>query len=195
LTTNTLAYLLSINIFLAILLYLVLNLLYSSLLKHIVIVDVLVISTGYLLRIAVGGLAVEAQLSSWIVLCTLFISLFLGFGKRRSELITFRGSPTYRAVLQQYSVSLLDYIIVITATLTIVTYSLYTIDARSGKALGATGLIYTLPFVIYGIFKYLYQLFKNRQGCDPADILLQDKTILIDIVLWIVTVVLILCFQ
>jgi len=164
------------------------NLLYSYHLKNVVIIDVMIIAVGFVLRVIAGSVAIDVPYSNWILLTTLFISLFLGFGKRRHEMSIMGNSMEHRPVLKYYSIQLLDYLIIISAALTIITYALYTVDPENAARFKTNKLIYTVPFVIYGILKYLVLLFKERKGGDPADIVLHDRSILADIFLWGVTI-------
>ena len=172
--------------------YIAMVILYSATLKHFVIIDVMIIALGFVLRVIAGALAIEVGVSNWILLCSLFISLFLGFGKRRNELTEIEDAANHRAVLGNYNIKLLDYMIVASLALTIISYSLYVIDAETVQRLGTDKLVLTLPFVIYGVFKYLYRLHMKRDGSDLADIILKDKGIIIDILLWFLSIVIIL---
>lgn len=172
--------------------YIVLVALYSFVLKRLVIIDVMAIALGFVIRVIAGALAIEVGISNWILLCSLFISLFLGFGKRRNELNSLDDAANHRSVLGNYNIRLLDYMIVASLALTIITYSLYVIDPETVSRLGTDKLVMTLPFVIYGVFKYLYRLHVKQDGSDLADIILRDKGIIIDIVLWLLSIVIIL---
>ena len=167
--------------------YFLLNLAYSLVLKNIVILDVMVIAFGFLLRIAAGAVSIDVSISHWILLTTLFVSLFLGFGKRRKEMLSETGNEdavNHRSVLEHYSVALLDCLIIISITLTIITYSLYVIDARTVQKLNTDRLILTVPLAVFGLFRYLYLIYRKQMGGDPAEVILRDLPILIDIILW-----------
>jgi len=143
--------------------YLVLNVAYSLQLKHVVILDVFVISAGFMLRILAGTLGLEITPSHWLLLCGLMVSLFLGFAKRRAELLMLESSGGYsrattRRVLEDYSPVVLEQYIAVSAACTIISYGLYTVSESTIATHGSSDLIYTVPFVVYGIFRYLYLL-------------------------------------
>jgi 4-hydroxybenzoate polyprenyltransferase len=172
-----------------ILAFIVLNIVYSLILKKQPFIDVMVIAAGFLLRIVAGAAAIHVDLSRWMLLTTFFLALFLGFSKRRSEIIITKGSDASRSVLHFYSLELMNNLINISASLTIITYSLYVILSESMKKLGADRFIFTIPFVVFGIFRYLYLVYQQKDGADPAEILLQDKTIVITVLLWSVLII------
>jgi len=122
-------------------------------------------------------------LSSWMLLTTFFLSLFLGFGKRRKEVT--EGSTRHRAVFQDYTVELLNSLIIISASLTIITYSLYVVTSKAMIDLGRDKFIATIPFVVFGVFRYMFLIYRHNNGGDPAEVLLKDKVLLIDIALWV----------
>jgi 4-hydroxybenzoate polyprenyltransferase len=163
--------------------YVGLNVAYSLLLKNQTFVDVMMIATGFLLRVVAGAIAISVELTSWMLLTTFFLSLFLGFGKRRKEVT--EGSTGHRAVFQDYSVELLNSLIIISASLTIITYSLYVVTSKTMIALGRDKFIATIPFVVFGVFRYLFLIYGRNNGGDPAEVLLRDKVIIIDIILWV----------
>ncbi|RJE90388.1 decaprenyl-phosphate phosphoribosyltransferase [Paenibacillus sp. 1011MAR3C5] len=168
--------------------YFVLNVSYSLKLKHIVIVDIMVIAAGFVLRAIAGGLVIHVTITPWFLICTMLLSLFLAIGKRRHELCLLQnGKGTHRKVLDQYSLPLLDQLSSIVTTATIVSYSLFTFT--SGRTIH---LMWTIPFVIYGIFRYLYLIHIENKGGSPDSVLLQDKHILATVVLYVISVVCIL---
>jgi 4-hydroxybenzoate polyprenyltransferase len=171
---------------LTVLAYIGLNAAYSLLLKNQTFIDVMVIATGFLIRLVAGAVAINVELSSWMLLTTFFLSLFLGFGKRRKEVT--EASTGHRAVFQDYSVELLNSLIIISAALTIITYSLYVVTSKAMIALGRDKFIATIPFVVFGVFRYMYLIYRQNNGGDPADVLLRDKAMLIDIALWVCVV-------
>ena len=165
------------------LVYVIINIGYSLGLKHVVILDVFIIAGGFMLRLLAGTMGVGIQPSQWLILCGLMVALFLGFAKRRAELYAAEGSKQ-RKVLQSYSPVLLDQMIVVTATCVIVTYSLYTMSPDTVQIQKTDKLIYTVPFVMYGVFRYLYTLHNETSGEDPALAVLRDPHVLAAITGW-----------
>ncbi|MEK7793182.1 MAG: decaprenyl-phosphate phosphoribosyltransferase [Candidatus Hydrogenedentota bacterium] len=161
------------------------NVFYSYVLKHAVILDVGFIAVGFILRILAGAYATETTPSYWLVLCTLNVSLFLGFAKRRAELIRLGDSAAeHRAVLEHYSEGFLDQMISIVTTSTLVCYILYTVDDRTVGYVGSYGFIVTIPFVMYGIFRYLYLTYHRDRGGDPTRAILMDPMFLLNNLAW-----------
>jgi len=172
--------------------YLLLNFAYTIKLKQIVIIDVFLVASGYVLRILAGTLGVGILPSHWFLLCTLSISLFLGLGKRRNELeILNENAIQYRTVLRKYSVKYLDQMMMITATSTLVFYSLYTIAPETIKQHHTENMIYTVPFVIFGIFRYMYLIYIKGGGGDPTLEILTDKILQANIFIWICSILII----
>jgi 4-hydroxybenzoate polyprenyltransferase len=172
-------------------LYAILNLAYSRWLKHIVILDVLILASFYVIRVVVGTTIISVErFSPWLYLATIFLALFLGVGKRRAEMINAQqtGSNS-RKVLELYTLEFLDQIITIVLTSVILTYSLYTFSATNLPENHATML--TIPFVIYGVFRYLYLLQVEGHGETPEDLVLADFPFLINIGLWAISVLII----
>lgn len=170
--------------------YLLQNIAYSRWLKHVVILDVFLIALGFMLRILAGTWGVGIEPSSWLLLCGLMLALFMGFGKRWAELQDLEeGAEKHRVVLESYSHVLLDKMIGIAASGVIITYSLYTVDESTVLQHGTDALIYTVPLVIYGVFRYLYLLHERGIGGDPARLVLKDSHILITVLLWLISVV------
>jgi 4-hydroxybenzoate polyprenyltransferase len=168
--------------------YLLLNVLYSRVLKHLVILDVMTIAAGFVLRVVAGGIAVGVALSSWLLLCTSLLALFLGFGKRRHELVLLEvNAATHRPILSEYSPYFLDQLIAVVTTSTLVTYALYTMDPIVHQKLGTPYLPLTIPFVLYGIFRYLYLVHQKQEGGDPSQIVFSDRPLLINVILWAAT--------
>ncbi len=181
--------------------YLALNLLYSFWGKRVVILDVFLIAFGFVLR-AVGGVEALVELSpgltfsTWFLGVTLFLALFLGLEKRRAELKSLAaGAATHRETLSQYTVHLLDQMSAIVTSATVVSYSLYTMWPSTVENFGTEALIYTVPFVLFGIFRYLYIVEKHNLGGNPSSILAKDVYLLVDVLLWVVAVVLIILFK
>ena len=170
--------------------YALLNVAYSMGLKHVVLLDVFIIAAGFMLRILAGTLGVGIAPSHWLLLCGLLLTLFLGFAKRRAELNALAGrGGSHRQVLDDYDPVLLDLLIGICAAGAIVSYSLYTVSAETVAMHGTTSLIYSVPFVIYGVFRYLVLLHRRSGGGDPSAALLQDVHLLIAFAGWLLTVV------
>jgi len=175
--------------------YLVLLLLYSAALKHFVIVDVLVISGGFVLRAVAGAVAVNVPISHWLLVCTTLLALFLALSKRRHELTLLgEGAVGHRRILEEYSPYLLDQMIAVVTASTLVAYTLYTTDAETAARLGTTRLGLTIPFVLYGIFRYLYLVHQKRGGGSPSTMLVTDRPLLACVALWAVSVAVILYF-
>lgn len=171
--------------------YLLLTFAYSFRLKHVVLVDVLALAAGFVLRAVAGAVAIHVSISVWLILCTLMLALFLGLSKRRAELLMMRdaGAPGTRRILEEYSPEMLDQMIVIVTSTCLMSYALYA--AASPAAGKHRYLMATIPFVIYGIFRYLYLMHRHSLGESPDAVLLEDRPMLINIVLWGVTTALI----
>jgi 4-hydroxybenzoate polyprenyltransferase len=172
--------------------YFVLNLAYTHSLKHIVILDVFAISMGFMLRILAGTVGVGISPSQWLLFCGLMITLFLGFTKRRAESKLMRKDLHFtREVLKEYNQIFLDKMIVITASCSVIGYGLYTMSSQTIVAHHTQNLIYTLPFVVYGIFRYLYLLHRavENTGEDMAKDLVRDKHLLVTFLLWLIVTV------
>jgi len=173
----------------ALALYAILNILYSLKLKDVVILDVMTISAGFVLRVVSGALLIQVGASEWLIICTVLLSLFLGFSKRRHEITVLESHASeHREVLQHYSPYFLDQMIGIVTASTVMSYALYTISEETVKKFGTNHLIYTVPFVLYGIFRYLYLVHKKVEGGNPTKIALTDRPLLANILLWIVAV-------
>lgn len=166
---------------------------YSIGLKHVVIVDTLVIAAGFVLRALAGVVVLDLEYSNWFLLCTSLLALFLTFGKRRHELIALEGGAAdHRPILLEYSPQLLDQMIAVVTASTLMAYALYTVAPETQAKLGTTRLPLTVPFVLYGIFRYLYLLYRRDLGGNPSEHLLTDRALLVDVALWGAMVVLIL---
>ncbi len=185
----SLAFNLGTSFLLISLLYFSLVLSYSVYFKHIVILDVFFIAAGFLLRAVAGGLVIEVSISPWLLICTLLLSLFLALNKRRSEILALdENRGNHRKVLMHYSVRYLDQLITIVTAAVIMAYSLYTFNK-------VERLMLSIPFVIYGIFRYLYLVQHQDMGESPEEVLLKDKAMLLNIFLWVAVCVLILYFD
>ncbi len=167
--------------------YLLNNLTYSLWLKQIPIIDIFQIAFGFILRILTGTIGIGINISEWMLLTGFMVSILIGFSKRYSELSQHDEADNQRTVLQHYSVYSLRVYIIIMATATIMTYSMYTLSPRSVALHGHTNLIYTIPIVIFGIFRFLHLVLDNRQGEDPANLILQDRQVVLAVLIWIVT--------
>ncbi|SDH81631.1 decaprenyl-phosphate phosphoribosyltransferase [Propionivibrio dicarboxylicus] len=180
----------SVSVLLIVLAYVVLNVAYSRGLKHVVLLDVFIIAAGFMLRILAGTQGVGIAPSQWLLLCGLMVTLFLGFAKRRAELNALDGQGgSHRAVLDDYDPVLLDKLIGISAAAAIISYSLYTVSAETVAMHGTTRLIYTVPFVVYGMFRYLFLLHRRGGGGDPAAAVLRDRHLLVAVGGWFLTLV------
>ena len=169
--------------------YFVLNVGYSLGLKHVVLLDVFIIASGFMLRILAGTLGVGIAPSHWLMLCGLLLTLFLGLAKRRAELKALADGGSHRRVLDDYSPELLDQLISICSAGVIVSYSLYTVSAETVAMHGTGDLIYSVPFVIYGMFRYLYLLHRRAGGGDTAIELARDPHLLATVGGWLFSVV------
>lgn len=173
--------------------YLMLLLLYSTYLKHIVIIDVLTIAAGFVLRAVAGAVAVAVPISHWLLVCTTLLALFLALSKRRHELtLLVDGAMEHRRILQEYTPYLLDQMVGVVTASTLVAYAIYATSAETAERLGTGRLGLTIPFVLYGIFRYLYLVHQKRGGGSPAAMLLADRPLLICVALWAAIVTLIL---
>jgi 4-hydroxybenzoate polyprenyltransferase len=173
--------------------YLVLQVLYSLWLKHVVILDIFVVAAGFVIRVVAGGLAIEVAISSWLLICTMLLALFLAMGKRRHEIVLLEGdAANHRPILKEYNTTLLDQMISVVTASTLIAYCLYTISEETVAKFGTRKLIYTVPFVLYGIFRYLYLIHLKAGGGSPESLIIKDKPLLLDLFLWIAASVLIL---
>lgn len=169
--------------------YFILQIAYSTLLKHVVILDVLAVSAGFVLRAIAGAEVIDVPISSWLLICTILLALFLALGKRRHELLLLEDNAVHhRKILYEYSPGLLDQMISVATASTVVAYALYTMSAETMEKFHTDNLKYTIPFVLYGIFRYLYLIHQKSGGGSPEKILLNDKPLLIDIILYLITV-------
>jgi len=173
--------------------YVVLMISYTLFIKHVVILDVLVIAFGFIIRAVAGALVIGVIISSWLLVCTVFLSLFLGLSKRRHELVLLGNeAENHRRILEEYSPYLLDQMVSITTASTVIAYTLYTTAPETVEKFGTRNLILTLPFVLYGIFRYLYLVHQKKLGGSPEMILFKDKPMIINIFLYILTIGLII---
>jgi 4-hydroxybenzoate polyprenyltransferase len=187
-----LSYRLSPTFALTALVYFVLNLLYSLYLKHVVIIDVMCIALGFVLRAVAGAVVIGVEISAWLVVCTTLLALFLGFGKRRQELMLLENQATdHRKSLSEYSQYFLDQMISVVTASTVIAYAFYTLSPEVESKLGTTHMDLTIPFVLYGVFRYLYLIHQKEGGGSPTQMFLNDKPLLANIILWLISVVLI----
>jgi 4-hydroxybenzoate polyprenyltransferase len=166
--------------------YVALQLAYSFFLKHLVIVDVMVIAIGFVIRVVGGGVAIGVPVSNWLFRCTLLLAVFLGLAKRRHELSSLAGEAVgHRSILDEYSVPMLDQMMSIVAAACIVAYGIYTVAEETIAHVGNDLMKYTVPFVIYGLFRYLFLVHKKNKGGSPERVLLQDPPLIICLVLYV----------
>jgi 4-hydroxybenzoate polyprenyltransferase len=178
---------------LAALAYVVLLSAYSVWLKHLVIVDVLVVAIGFVVRAVAGALAVQVAISGWLLICTILLALFLALGKRRHEVISLESEAVrHRAILAEYSAALLDQMIAVVTASTVTAYALYTMSPETVAKFHTALLPATLPFVLYGVFRYLYLLYQRQLGGNPSDAVLRDRALLLNTLLWMASVLLII---
>ena len=170
--------------------YIGLQVIYNVFTKNHVILDVLTVAFGFQVRIWLGAVAVAVFPSLWLQMCVLVLALFLGFTKRRYEIDNLKDKAgDHRQALNEYNLYFLDQMIIISSTLSIVFYGLYTISSDLTTRIGGNELLYSICFVIYGMFRYLYLLHVKKLGDDPGEVLLKDKPLLINILLWIIFIV------
>jgi 4-hydroxybenzoate polyprenyltransferase len=173
--------------------YVALQALYSGPLKHIVIVDVLTLATGFVLRAVAGAVAVNVAISHWLLVCTLLLALFIALAKRRHEIVLLAGdASSHRRILGEYSAYLLDQMIAVVTASTLIAYIFYTVSPETQAKFGTAWLGLTIPFPLYGIFRYLYLVHRREGGGSPADLLLTDRPLLVCVALWALAVALII---
>jgi 4-hydroxybenzoate polyprenyltransferase len=170
--------------------YLGLNLLYSFRLKEVVIVDVLCVSLGFVVRAVAGAVALGVAISDWLLICTLLLALFLTLSKRRHELTSLnQEAPAHRKILAEYSPYLLDQMIAVVTASCVTAYAFYTTAVDTREKYQTDRLVWTLPFVLYGIFRYLYLVHQKEKGGSPTDLLLTDRPLLVTVGLWALAIV------
>lgn len=185
------AWVLGPGFFVCALAYLALNLAYSFGLKEVVILDVLAIAIGFVVRAVAGALAIQVVFSDWLLVCTILLALFLALAKRRHELVTLGDAAGHRRILSEYTPYLLDQMIAVVTASCLTAYAFYTLAPETVEKYRTERLALTIPFVIYGIFRYLYLVHRKEQGGSPSDLLLADRPLLAAVALWAVAVVLI----
>lgn len=172
--------------------YWVMMMIYSFKLKDLVIVDILVISIGFIIRAVSGAVVLNVVISRWLLACAIFLSLFLILAKRRNEIVELgTEAVNHRAILEEYGERFLDQMIAVVTACTIFSYVLYTVDPGTVEKFQTNGLIYTVPFVIYGIFRYLYLVYQRNLGGRPEMVLLTDRPMLLSVLLWIASAMII----
>jgi 4-hydroxybenzoate polyprenyltransferase len=183
--------------------YVALTMVYSLILKNVVLLDVVAIAVGFVVRAAAGvellrdriGSAEAVELSPWLLVCAFFLALFLAIGKRRHELSVLEGDASrHRAALGRYTERLLDQLVAVVTSATVLAYSIYTIAPDTVAKFHGRPLFLTIPFVLYGIFRYLYLMYAEEKGGNPSEHLLTDRATLINVLLWCLVVLLILAW-
>ncbi len=174
--------------------YLLLMILYTLRLKRVVILDALTLAFGFIFRVAAGGAVISVPISEWFLICTFLLALFLALCKRRHELVLIGEEASgHRLVLAEYSPILLDQMIAVVTSSTVLAFALYTLWERTRLEVSPR-LYYSIPFVLYGIFRYLYLVYRKEGGGEPGRTLVTDGPLLLDVALWVVSVILILVF-
>ncbi len=190
------AFLLGGEFGLLVLLYLLLQFAYTFFLKELVILDVMAIATGFAIRAGAGGVVIGVPVSPWLIICTFLLMLFLGFSKRRHELVLLEEQAEHhRTTLREYSPYFLDQMISVVTASTVVAYAIYTASPEVREKLGTDKLYLTIPFVLFGIFRYLYLVHQREEGGNPTQLLLNDRPLLLDIFLWVIACAAILYLQ
>ena len=170
-------------------LYLGINLLYSNGLKRVVILDLMAVASGYVIRVEAGAAAIEVAMSNWLLLCTIFLALFLIISKRRHELMLLaEDAAGHRAVLDHYSPAFLDQMINVVTASTVVAYALYAVDPQTVARFGSEHLVYSVPLVLFGIFRYLYLIYQKPGRRNPTEAILTDVPSVVNVGLWILLV-------
>ena len=170
--------------------YLLSNIAYSISLKKMVILDVIIVATGFLLRAWGGAVVIGVEMSHWLILCTGLIALFLGFTKRRQEIATLERASEQRPILREYSLPFLDQMISIVTASSLLAYTLYAFSPEVAEKLGTRWMGLTIPFVLFGIFRYLYLVHQHGEGDNPTELLLSDSQLLWTVLLWGITALL-----
>ncbi len=179
---------------LILIIYLTIQMLYNYLLKEIVILDILCVSSGFFLRVVSGAVAIRVSISHWLIICSILLSMFLALARRRNELVDLGQAEavSHRKVLSEYNVHLLDQMVAIVTGTTLLSYMLYCISTETIEKFQTDHLIYTFPFVLYGVFRYLYLLHKKNRGGAPEKILVSDLPSIVNVILWCLSCMLII---
>lgn len=165
--------------------YVTINVAYSTWLKHVVIVDVMVVASGYVLRVLAGAAAIQVHVSRWLLLCTILLALFLILSKRRHEVTTLQGDAAgHRSVLSHYGPEFLDQMINVVTPAAVVAYALYAVDTSTVERFGTDALVWTVPLVLFGVFRYLYLTYQVRGAKNPTEEILTDVPSLVNLALW-----------
>ena len=173
--------------------YFVMQLAYSFKLKHMVVLDVMTVAAGFALRAVAGTVLVHVTISPWLFVCTILFALFIALAKRRHELLFLEGGgAAHRSVLEMYSEALLDQMMAVATSSTVIAYCLYTIAPETVAKFGTHNLMLTVPFVLYGVYRYLYLVYRKEMGGAPEKVLLTDVPLMVDGLLWMASVVAVL---
>ena len=184
-----LGFYIQLSFFAILLSYVFLNLFYTYIGKGLVIIDSFCIALGFVLRVAGGALSISVQPSGWIMMTTFFLALFLGFGKRRNEILIMQTHPSLKQKEKgHYNITYVNHILIACGTISLLSYALYTRDPLVIQRIGTNALIYTVPIVAYGLFRYTYLIWDQTDG-DPTDLILHDLYMLIDIFLWLLCII------
>jgi len=158
-----------------------------------VILDVLTVAIGFVLRAVAGAVAIDVDISGWLLICTVLVALFLALGKRRHEYLTLHGdAAAHRPILAEYSEGFLDQMIAVVTASTVTAYALYTMSPETVAKFHSRLLPLTLPFVLYGVFRYLYLLYRRQLGGNPSDLFLQDRALIVNTLCWVLALIVIL---
>ncbi|HTE18742.1 MAG TPA: decaprenyl-phosphate phosphoribosyltransferase [Armatimonadota bacterium] len=176
------------------LVYVLLTLAYSIYLKHAVIIDVMALAGCYVARAVAGAVVINVEISPWLLVCTMLGALLIGLAKRRNELLTLEDAGSHRRILEEYTVDMLDKMIVIVASSTLMAYMLYTFPTFSRTAQQRPLMMLTIPYVVYGVFRFLYQMHRHGKGGDPSSELVEDRNLMVCGILWALTAVLVMLF-
>ncbi len=183
------------QLFLVVGLYAGMNILYSWFLKRILLLDVFVVAAGFVLRVVAGGVVIHVEISAWLIVCTTLLALFIALAKRRHELVLMGDQASdHRTILASYSPYFLDQLIAIVTASTVMSYSLYTLSADVKAKFPGKRLELSIPFVLFGIFRYLYLVHQSKEGGNPTRLLFTDPVLLAVVLMWAASVVLIIYF-
>lgn len=188
------SYIIDISVFTVLLVFFAINILYTIKFKHIVILDIFSIAAGFSIRVYAGAISIDVPISSWLILSTIFISLFLATMKRHSELKRFEKEPDIktRKVLQSYSLDFTKQMATVAASGLVTCYALYTVAERTVTSFGTENLIYTTPFVVFGLFRFMFLEYINQKGENTTEIMLTDVPTILNLVLYFITSVVII---